>query len=123
MKKFIATFAAVAAIGLGSAAMAQNAMSGDAMHGDAMHGDAMHSDAMHGDAMMPTAVCRAAMKGETANTHMGADDLMCKKFDLAKAKATFEKMMMALPGEPTQADVDAAWQKAFGNANLIGQRP
>jgi hypothetical protein len=118
MKKFIATFAAVAAIGLGSAAMAQNAMSGDAMHGDAMHGDAMHS-AM----TMPTAVCRAAMKGETANTHMGSDDLMCKKFDLAKAKATFEKMMMALPGQPTQADVDAAWEKAFGNANLIGQHP
>jgi len=113
MKKLLATFAAVAAIGLGSAAMAQNAMSGDAMHGDAMH------SAM----TMPTAVCRPAMKGETANTHMGADDLMCKKFDLAKAKATFEKMMMALPGQPTQADVDAAWEKAFGNANLIGQHP
>jgi hypothetical protein len=113
MKKLLATFAAVAAIGLGSAAMAQNAMSGDAMHGDAMH------SAM----TMPTAVCRAAMKGETANTHMGSDDLMCKKFDLAKAKATFEKMMMALPGQPTQADVDAAWEKAFGGANLIGQHP
>jgi hypothetical protein len=109
MKKLIATFAAVAAIGLGSAAMAQSAMSGDAMHGDAM--------------TMPTAVCRPAMKGETANTHMGSDDLMCKKFDMAKAKATFEKMMMALPGQPTQADVDAAWQKAFGNANLLGQHP
>jgi len=110
MKKFIAAVAAVAAIGMGSAAMAQSAMSGDAMHGDAMHADAM----------MPTAVCRAAMKGETANTHMGADDLMCKKFDLAKAKATFEKMMMATPGQPTQAQVDAAWQKAFGSAYVSG---
>ncbi len=113
MKKFIATVAAVAAIGFGSAAMAQSAMSGDAMH----------SDAMHGSAMEPTAVCRPAMKGETANTHMGADDLMCKKFDFAKAKATFMQMMkeMSASGTPTQAQIDAAYQKAFGDMNLLGQ--
>jgi hypothetical protein len=116
MKKFIAAVAAVAAIGMGSAAMAQSAMSGDAMHGDAMHG------AM-GTGTMATAVCRHAMAGETANTHMGTDELMCKKFDFEKAKTTFMQMMKdaSASGAPTQAQIDAAYQKAFGDLNLLGQ--
>ena len=116
MKKFVAMVAAVVAIGMGSATMAQTAMPGDAMHGDAMHGDAMHATA-------PTMVCRAAMKGETANSHMGSEDLMCKTFDFDKAKATFMKMMKdaSASGAPTQAQEDAAYQKAFGDMNLLGQ--
>jgi len=116
MKQLVATFVAIAAIGMGSAAMAQNAMSGDAMHGDAMHG------AM-GTGTMATAVCRPAMKGETANTHMGADDLMCKKFDFEKAKTTFMQMMKdaSASGTPTQAQIEAAYQKAYGDLNLLGQ--
>jgi hypothetical protein len=114
MKQLVATFVAMAAIGMGSAAMAQNAMSGDAMHGDAMHG-AMGT--------MPTTVCRHAMAGETANTHMGTDDLMCKKFDFEKAKITFMQMMKdaSASGAPTQAQIDAAYQKAYGDMNLLGQ--
>jgi hypothetical protein len=119
MKKLIAMLAVAATIGVGSAAMAQSAMSGDAMHGDAMHGNAMHG-AM---GTMPTTVCRHAMAGETANTHMGADDLMCKKFDFEKAKATFMQMMKAdaASGTPTQAQIDAAYEKAYGDLNLLGQ--
>jgi len=118
MKKLVATFVAMAAIGMGSAAMAQSAMSGDAMHGDAMH-----ADAMHGAGTMATAVCRHAMTGETANTHMGADDLMCKKFDFEKAKITFMQMMKdaSASGAPTQAQIEAAYQKAYGDLNLLGQ--
>jgi hypothetical protein len=114
MKKSVATLVAVAAIGMGSAAMAQSAMSGDAMHGDAMHG-AMGT--------MATAVCRHTMAGETANTHMGADDLMCKKFDFEKAKTTFMQMMKdaSASGAPTQAQIEAAYQKAYGDLNLLGQ--
>jgi hypothetical protein len=26
-----------------------------------------------------------------------------------------------MPAKPTQADIDAAWQKAFSDANLLGQ--
>jgi len=119
MKQLVAVFVAMAAIGMGSAAMAQSAMSGDAMHGDAMHGDAMHG-AM---GTMPTTVCRHAMAGETANTHMGTDDLMCKKFDFEKAKTTFMQMMKdaSASGTPTQAQIDAAYQKAYGDLNLLGQ--
>jgi hypothetical protein len=116
MKTLVATFVAMAAIGMGSAAMAQSAMSGDAMHGDAMHG------AM-GSSTMATAVCRHAMAGETANTHMGTDDLMCKKFDFEKAKITFMQMMKdaSASGAPTQAQIEAAYQKAYGDLNLLGQ--
>jgi hypothetical protein len=123
MKMLVATFVAMAAIGMGSVAMAQSAMSGDAMHGDAMHGDAMHGDAMHGTGTMATAVCRHAMAGETANTHMGTDDLMCKKFDFEKAKTTFMQMMKdaSASGAPTQAQIEAAYQKAYGDLNLLGQ--
>ena len=114
MKKFVAMVAMVAAIGMGSAAMAQTAMPGDAMHGDATHG-AMGT--------APTMVCRAAMKGETANSHMGSEDLMCKTFDFDKAKATFMKMMKdaSASGTPTAAQEEAAYQKAFGDMNLLGQ--
>jgi hypothetical protein len=119
MKMFVTTAAAVLALGMGSTAFAQSAMSGDAMHGDAMHGDAMHS-AM---GTTPTAVCRPAMAGESANTHMGADNLMCKKFDFEKAKTTFTKMIKdaSASGAPTQAQIDAAYDKAYGDMNLLGQ--
>ncbi len=91
---FIAMSAAVAAIGIGSAAMAQSAMSGDAMH------------AMHADPMAPTMVCRAAQKGETPSAKMPAGDLVCKKIDMAMVMKA-----PAMPASTTKADEDAAWQK------------
>jgi hypothetical protein len=115
MKKFVATFAAIAAIGMGSAAMAQSAMSGSAMSGDAMHGDAMH-----GAMMDQTMVCHASAKGDTPNAKMGTEDISCKKIDFAKAKATFAKMMMSMSSAPTQAQIDAAWDKAFGSSYVSG---
>jgi hypothetical protein len=114
MKQLVAAFVAMAAIGMGSAAMAQSAMSGDAMHGDAMHG-AMGST--------PTMVCRATTTGEMANTHMGSEALTCKPFDFAKAKATLMSMIKdaSASGTPTQGQIDAAYQKAYGDMNLLGQ--
>jgi hypothetical protein len=107
IKQFVSTAAAIAVLGLGSAAMAQSAMQGDAMHGDAMK---PASTAM---------VCRASSKDEKPNAMMGQEGLMCKSVDMAKAKATFSQTMMA-KGGVTQADIDAAWQKAFGDQNLLG---
>ncbi len=101
MKMWIATVAAMAAIGTGSAAMAQTA-TGDAMHGDAM------------SATMPTMVCRAAQKGETATAHLsGGGDIVCKKVDMAK--------MMKGPdtaANTTKAAEDAAWQKELMQIQL-----
>ena len=102
MKMWVATFAAVAAMGMGSAAMAQTAMPGDAMHGDAM------------SATMPTMVCRPAAKGETATAHMtSGGDIVCKKIDAAK--------MMKGPSMPdgtSKAAEDAAWQKELMQLQL-----
>jgi pentapeptide MXKDX repeat protein len=113
-KMWAAAFAVAAAINLGGIALAQSAMSGDAMHGDAMHGDAMSAT--------PTMVCRNAAKTDTPNAMMGTSGLTCKTFDFAKAKATFMQMMKeaSASGTPTQAQINAAYQKAFGDMSLLG---
>ena len=81
MKTWVATCAAIAALGMGSAAMAQSAMSGDAMKGSM--------------AMMPTMVCRAAAKGEMPNAKtMAGAEMVCKKVDMSKMTAEQQKMIM-----------------------------
>lgn len=101
MKMFGALVVAVATIGLGSgAAMAQTM------------------------ATAPTMVCRVAATGEASNSMMGSVALICKKYDFEKAKKRLEKMMMdeeKVSDKPTQAQIDAAYQKAYGDMNLLGQ--
>jgi hypothetical protein len=104
MKFQIATLAAVAAVTVGTAALAQTVSATD-------------------KSTWPTYACRTPIKGDTANTTMGTAALVCKKIDYAKARAMIMKMMheaMASGTEPTQAQVDAAYQKAFGDQNLLG---
>jgi pentapeptide MXKDX repeat protein len=107
MKQLLASLAAVAALGIGSAALAQTPAPGSAMHGDAMHGDAMKGDAMHGDAMKPLMVCRPANAGETASAKMAdGTGIVCKKIDTA--------MMMKGPQTPDTTPArmeDKAWLK------------
>jgi hypothetical protein len=88
MKNRCAALAAIAMIGMGTAAMAQT--SGGAMSAGAMSGDAMHSSAM-----MPTMVCRAAGKGENASAKMmDGDAIVCKKLDMSKMTPDQQKMLM-----------------------------
>lgn len=102
----IATLAAVAALTVGTAASAQTT-----------------TVSATDKSTWPTYACRTPIKGDTANTTMGTATLVCKKIDYAKARAMIMKMMheaMASGTEPTQAQVDAAYQKAFGDQNLLG---
>jgi pentapeptide MXKDX repeat protein len=115
MKRLLASLAAVAALGIGSAALAQTppaAMPGDAMHGDAMHGDAMHGDAMHKTLM----VCRPAAAGETPSAKMAdGTGILCKKIDTAA--------MMKGPGTPDSTPArmeDKAWLKMLSEYMYIG---
>jgi hypothetical protein len=88
MNTSFAALAAIAMIGIGTAAMAQT--SGGSM------GSAMSGDAMHGPAMMPTMVCRAAGKGEKASATMtDGDAIVCKKIDMSKLTPDQQKMIMA----------------------------
>jgi hypothetical protein len=101
MKKFGAFALVVATVGLGSGAAMAQTMS-----------------------MAPTVVCRVASPGETSNSTMGSVALICKKYDFEKAKMRLEKMMMdeeKNSDKPTQAQIDAAYQKAYGDMNLLGQ--
>jgi hypothetical protein len=112
MKLVLCTLAAAAAIGFGSAAMAQS--TGSAMPGDAMHGDAMHGDAMH--AMKPIFACRPAGASETASAKMSdGTSLVCKKLDPA--------MMMKGPGTPDSTPArmeDKAWLTMLQNYMYVG---
>jgi hypothetical protein len=101
MKIVGALAVAVATIGLGSGAAMAQTMS-----------------------TAPTMVCRVAAAGETSNSMMGSVALICKKYDFDKAKRKLEKMMMdeeKTSDKPTQAQIDAAYQKAYGDMNLLGQ--
>jgi hypothetical protein len=101
MKMFGALAVAVATVGLGSGAAMAQTMS-----------------------TAPTMVCRVAATGETSNSMMGSVALICKKYDFDKAKRKLEKMMMEeekTSDKPTQAQIDAAYQKAYGDMNLLGQ--
>jgi len=102
MKTFGALVVAVATIGLGNGAAMAQTMS-----------------------TAPTMVCRVAATGETSNSTMGSVALICKKYDFDKAKRKLEKMMMdeekGSSDKPTQAQIDAAYQKAYGDMNLLGQ--
>jgi hypothetical protein len=105
MKFQIAMLAAVTALTVGTAAMAQTTVSAT------------------DKATWPTYACRVPMKGDTANTTMGTTQMYCAKIDYAKARATIMKMVqdaMANGTQPTQAQIDAAYQKAYGNQNLLG---
>jgi hypothetical protein len=63
------------------------------------------------------------VSGETSNGTFGSQALVCKSADFPKAEATFMKMMrdMMASGTPTSAQVHAAYQKAFGDMELLGQ--
>ncbi len=107
MKLFITTVVALAAIGMGSAAMAQST-------GDAMHGDAMHSDAMH--AMKPMMICRPAESSDTPSGKLAdGTAIVCKKLDTA--------MIMKGPNTPDSTPArmeDKAWLKQLETYMYVG---
>jgi hypothetical protein len=107
MKFQIAAIAAVAALTVGTAALADTPVSAT------------------DKSTWPTVACRTPMAGDKANSMMGTTAMYCKKIDYAKARAMIMKMVqdaMAKGTQPTEAQIDAAYQKAFSNQNLLGQQ-